>query len=288
MKEVIDTQIRERAPWIERSAPGMGLVRGVLHSLLAYDRTLRIAEGLEPLPAHEIMREMVGRIAHDVEATGLENVPRHGPAMLVCNHPTGIADGIILYALLADLRPDLFFFANVDAVRIMPQLDEIIAPVEWRADRRSHGDNRATLAYARRAFKDGRLGIMFPSGRLAKRRGFRLHERPWMPSAAMLIRKFGMPVVPLHIRARNSALFYFFDLLHPTLRDITLFHEVLNKDRQRFQITAGEAMDGARLPANSAEATDILRRATLSLAGDPAMSMFKPKPRAVATTVLSR
>ena len=53
----------------------------------------------------------------------------------------------------------------------------------------------------------------------------------------MMARKFNLPVVPLHIRARNSALFYLFDRIHPTLRDITLFHEVLNKARQPYRLT---------------------------------------------------
>ena len=69
----------------------------------------------------------------------------------------------------------------------------------------------------------------FRPGRLAKRRWWSLHERPWMASGAMMARRFNLPVVPLHITARNSALFYLFDRIHPTLRDITLFHEVLNK-----------------------------------------------------------
>ena len=64
-----------------------------------------------------------------------------------------------------------------------------------------------------------------------------------MASGAMMARKFNLPVVPLHITARNSALFYLFDRIHPTLRDITLFHEVLNKTRQRYRLTIGPPID---------------------------------------------
>ncbi len=88
-----------------------------------------------------------------------------------------------------------------------------------------------------------------------------------MASAAMIARKFDVPVIPVNIRARNSALFYLFDLLHPTLRDITLFYETLNKDRQPFRITVGEPISPGALPAQSDEAIQVLRRATLSLGG---------------------
>ena len=187
--------------------------------------------------------------------------------MVICNHPTGIADGIVLYSALAKVRPDLFFFANIDALRVLPQLIDVIAPVEWRAERRTHKQNRETLAYAHEAFTAGRLGVLFPSGRLAKRRWWSLHERPWMASGAMMVRKYNLPVVPLHITARNSALFYFFDRIHPTLRDITLFHEVLNKVRQPYRLTLGPVIDPATLPSGSVEATEVLREHTLALGG---------------------
>jgi putative hemolysin len=88
-----------------------------------------------------------------------------------------------------------------------------------------------------------------------------------MASAAMIARKFDLPVIPLNIRARNSVLFYLFDLIHPTLRDITLFHETLNKDRQPFRITIGEPISPKALPERSDEAIEVLRRETLALGG---------------------
>lgn len=267
MKETVDALIEERAPWLGAGGLGADMARPILHRLLQYDRTLRIAETLEPMPSHELMQSMADRIALHVETSGLEHLPRNGPALIVCNHPTGIADGIVLFGALAKVRPDLFFYANADALRVMPQLESMIAPVEWRDGKRSHKQNRETMAYTHRAFRDGRLGVLFPSGRLAKRRWLALHERPWLASGAMMARKFNLPVVPLHITARNSVLFYLFDRIHPTLRDITLFHEVLNKKHQPYRLNIGEPIDPATLPSGSAEATEVLRQRTLELGG---------------------
>ena len=117
------------------------------------------------------------------------------------------------------------------------------------------------------------MGIIFPSGRLAKRRGLRLFERDWMASAAMIARKFDVPVIPVNIRARNSALFYAFDMLHETLRDITLFHEMLNKDRQHYRISVGQPISPKVLSGNSEEAIAFLKDATLSLGGSREKSL---------------
>ncbi|NUB45155.1 lysophospholipid acyltransferase family protein [Fertoebacter nigrum] len=277
MKSKLDPLIAERAPWLFSGRPRDDLARHLLTRLLGYPGTVALAERLETEPTAEIFRIMGERIAHDVQVTGLEHLPRNGPALIVANHPTGIADGIILHRALAALRPDLYFYANRDILRVLPQMEDVIAPVEWRAEKRSHTKTRETMEFTRAAIEAGRLGVIFPSGRLAKRTGLKLMERPWMASAAMIARKFDLPVIPVNIRARNSTLFYLFDLIHPTLRDITLFHEVLNKHRQPFRLTMGRAIPAERLPARSEDGIEMLRAATLALGGEhaPAVSLVQ-------------
>lgn len=281
MKDRLDPLILERAPWLTRG--GAAPVRRLLDTVLGYSETVGLGETLESLAASQIMDRMAERLACDVEVTGLGQVPASGPALVVSNHPTGIADGIMLWHALARVRPDLYFFANRDILRVLPQMDRLIAPVEWRKDRRTHGKTRETMAFTRQAMAEDRLGVIFPSGRLAKRRGLRLFEREWMASAAMIARKFDVPVIPLHIRARNSALFYLFDLIHPTLRDITLFHETLNKDRQPYRIAIGEPISPTALPRDDEEGIALLRRATLALGGRdaPTVSLVRSSRRAV-------
>lgn len=279
MEHRIDPLIAERAPWLYSDRPGTRIARRCLHRMLGYDQTIAIAKSLEDAGPAQIMRAMADRLAKMVEARGFDQIPAHGPALIVANHPTGIADGIILNSLIAQRRPDAYFFANRDILRVFPQMESMIAPVEWRIEQRSHAKTRETMRYIHAATNQGRLGVIFPSGRLAKRRGLRLHERPWMASAAMLARKFDLPVIPVNIQARNSALFYLFDLIHPTLRDITLFHETLNKDHQPYKITAGEPISAAAIPANSDDGIAMLRRATLALGGKDA-----PTINLIATT----
>jgi putative hemolysin len=276
MRERIDPLIEERAPWLASRSPLVRPARFLLDKALSYDKTVALGETFEDKTTAELMGEMGELLARDLSVSGLRNIPRQGPALIVANHPTGIADGIMLWHVLSPIRPDLYFYANRDILRVLPQMEDAIAPVEWQVDKRSHGKTRETMAYTKQAVEDGRLGVIFPSGRLAKRQGLKLHERPWMASAAMLARRFELPVIPVNIRARNSVLFYLFDLIHPTLRDITLFHETLNKARQPYVVTIGEEISPGSLPASSEEGIEMLRRATLALGGreDQAVSMI--------------
>ncbi|MGR3541009.1 MAG: 1-acyl-sn-glycerol-3-phosphate acyltransferase [Hasllibacter sp.] len=264
IKQRLDPLILERAPWLEH--PAAKAPRWLLDRVLGYHRALAVGAEMDPLPGPEIMARVGARLSKRVEVHGLGHVPADGPVMLVSNHPTGIGDGVILHHLLAPSRPDLYFMANADILRVLPQLSHMIVPVEWREDRRSRAGAKQTLLDLKAASEAGRLGIVFPSGRLARRRGLTLHERPWMHSAAAMARKFDMPVVPVHITARNSALFYALDAAHPTLRDVTLFHETLNKDRQRYRVAFGPPVLQRDLPASAEAATQALREMVLALA----------------------
>ncbi len=267
MRDRLDPLIAERAPWLFADRPGTRLARGALERMLGYRETLELGREMRDWPNAEIMDHMAARLARDLKVSGLENIPRNGPALVVSNHPTGIADGIMMYAALAPIRPDLFVYANSDILRVLPQMAEMIVPVEWRPEQRSHAKTRETMKLTKTAIEAGRIGVIFPSGRLAKRRGLRLFERDWMASAAMIARKFDLPVIPVNIRARNSALFYLFDAIHPTLRDITLFHETLNKHRQPYRINVGEPISPSALPAKSDAGIEMMRRETLALGG---------------------
>lgn len=270
MRDRFDPLIKERAPWLFRDDLSARMARHVLDRALSYDKTVALGKELEPHSTARIMDRMYADIGRMVSIRGLHNIPRQGPALVVANHPTGIADGIILHGALNQIRQDSYFFANKDILRVLPQMQNFIAPVEWRKEKRSHGSSRETLTFLHKAVKEERLGVIFPSGRLAKRRWLKLHERPWMTSAAVLARKYNLPVIPVNIRARNSVLFYLFDLIHPTLRDITLFYETLNKDRQPFELSVGEVISPSALPKDPEEGTELLRRATLAMGGQPA------------------
>ncbi|WP_255418593.1 1-acyl-sn-glycerol-3-phosphate acyltransferase [Paracoccus sp. JM45] len=288
MRARLDPLIAERAPWLYSGKLHHRLAKAAMMGLLHYPRTIDLGAEFRDLPTPEIMRRMSDLIVHDLQVDGLEHIPATGPALIVANHPTGIADGIFLNALVSQLRDDLFIYANHDMIRVLPQTIEMIAPVEWRPEKRSHAKTRATMDYTRDAIEAGRIGLIFPSGRLAKRRGLTLHERPWMASAAMIARKFDVPIIPLRIRARNSPLFYLLDAIHPTLRDVTLFNEVLNKTDHPYRVTVGKPVQPADLPRSSEEAIAVLRDRVLDLPAPSTECAKLTRERGVARISRSR
>ena len=85
MRERIDPLIEERAPWLASGSPLVRPARLLLNRALQYEQTVALGERLDPLPIGELMDELGRTIARDLTVTGLSNIPRHGPAMIVAS-----------------------------------------------------------------------------------------------------------------------------------------------------------------------------------------------------------
>jgi putative hemolysin len=210
-------------------------------------------------PGTRCSRFLAQNLALRVEATGLEHLPAEGRCLVVANHPTGIADGVVLFELLRRVRRDMTFFANRDAIRVAPGLADVVIPVEWVEEKRTRERSRETLRSMTAAFREERCVVLFPSGRLARATLRGLRERPWTTTAVNLARRYDAPIVPLHVSGANSLLYYVLWQLSEELRNMTLFRELLNKRKRRYRVRVGAPVHEGELPESLAEATELLR-----------------------------
>jgi putative hemolysin len=258
-KHMVDVLIEERAKTLIKS-PLWPLYRAVLYPLLKEPAARRMADAIEPLSGRAAMEHVSAILRLDVETQGFEHVPAIGRVIIASIHPTGIADGVAMYDALKGKRPDLCFFANRDAIRVAPRLADVVIPVEWVIEKRTRQRSRETLIEAKKAFTDERCVVLFPSGRLAYMdENKKLVEREWLTSVAIFARKYGCAIVPAHITARNSWLYYWFWKLNTELRDITLFNELLNKRGKKYLIRFGAAIPPEALDGDPVEVTKSLR-----------------------------
>jgi putative hemolysin len=246
-RHIVDELIEERAPRLAGSAL-WPLARPVLHALLGYERARVMTDTAAPMSGQAALAYVDRLLDLKVEVEGVDNLPRTGPVVLVANHPTGIADGFALHGAVAPVRPDLILYANADAQRVVPRIDEAIIPVEWIEAKRTRDKTRAVLARTHAVLDAGACLVIFPAGRISRWRGGRLTDPPWNATALSLARKHGAPLVPVHIAGPASVWFRLLDKVSSELRDITLFHEMLNKAGRRFTVRIGPAYPPGALP----------------------------------------
>ena len=259
---ICDVLIAERAPRLTAS-PFWPLVRPFLYKALNYRQAVRMADAVQPLSGAQALDYMSDLLDLKVSVLNGDRIPTTGRCIVVANHPTGIADGIAVFDAIKARRPDAIFFANADAVRVSPRLGEAIIPVEWVHDKRTREKTRLTLQAAKEAFEAERCVVMFPAGRLARiGKDGSVTDPEWAPTAASLARKYEAPVVPIHLSGPYSRLFHWFDRFSQELRDITLFHELLNKKRKPFALKVGKPIPPSRLDIEAAKATYALKAFT--------------------------
>jgi len=256
---IVDRLIAERAPDLLGGCATAWILRQLLFPLLGYREAKAAIDRVQGLPGPTIMAFAADLINMRVRTLGASRLPRKGCVLIVANHPTGLADGVALWRGLAPIRHDLKILANGDVLRISPALAEVFIPVEWVKSRRNPAGSRRVLADLAKAMREQSALVFFPSGRLAHLSWHGLQERPWLPTVVTLARKFAAPIVPMHIRSRNSWLFYALSQLSHELRDVTLFHELLNKEGRLFELTLGLPIEATDLPDDPADAIRLLQ-----------------------------
>jgi putative hemolysin len=147
----------------------------------------------------------------------------------------------------------------------------VLIPVEWVEAKRTRERTRRTLELTRLALEAERCLGIFPAGRLARRGpDGQLADPFWMATAVSLARKYDAPVIPMHLTGPPSRLFHLFNRLSPELRDITLFHEMLNKRGRHFDLSVGPPIAPDRFEGTAQDATAALKTyVEHTLAHDP-------------------
>ncbi|KKX27788.1 1-acyl-sn-glycerol-3-phosphate acyltransferase [Rhizobium sp. LC145] len=275
---IVDTLIAERGERIVKH-PLWPVMRPFLYTLLRYGRAIEFANDIASLPGFQSFQYMSDLLKLDVRVENSERIPETGGFILVSNHPTGIADGVAVFDVLKARRPDMMVFANRDAVRVNPRFAEMIIPVEWREEFKSKLKARETLLLTNKSVEDGKVMVLFPSGRIAYWADGKLNERPWKTSAVGLARKYNLPILPVHMRARNSGLFYWFAKWSTELRDMTVFYELLNKKGNRFDFTVGQMIQPDQLDGDITEVTKALEYHTVFELAADGNSRFASPPR---------
>lgn len=262
---IVEDLIAERATKLVSRKRLFKCVRPLLYRILAYDAAVFLADAISNKTGHQAFEFVTNHINPRTAVKGLQHLPDTGRCIIISNHPTGLADGMAVFQAIRDKRPEHVYLANADAMRVIPKGEDIIIPVEWVKDKRSHSKTRETLMACRAALGEEKCIVIFPSGALAKMTLGGLKDKDWESSAAMMARKYNAPIIPLNIKARNSWLYYFFCLVSGELRDITLFQELLNKKDVVFKLTFGEPIDPASLQKNADEATQSIRDIVMGL-----------------------
>ncbi|MBQ8900551.1 MAG: lysophospholipid acyltransferase family protein, partial [Akkermansia sp.] len=202
------------------------------------------------------------------DLTGLENIPKEGPCVIVSNHPHGMSDGLMFGDIAMKVRSDIRIVVNefLQCVRGMVPYEIMVDVYGGEAAKRA---NMAGMREILRWLKGGHCILVFPSGSAAtySHKDRRVIDDPWQTNIASLIRKTGATVVPMHISGRTGIFFQILSIINKGVRANFLAREILRDGRMRHTIRLGKPISPATIAMteNDESLSDYLRLSSMLL-----------------------
>ena len=265
----IDQIIEERCPKLMRNKFFWSLFRPTIYKVFKYQTAKNITDDISNETGYGCFKYLTNLLNFNLEIENLNNIPKKGPIILAGNHPTGLTDGIVMFEVLKDRRPDYTLYANIDMIKLSKGFEDIIIPVDWNEKNKSAQKSREILKRTKIALNGGKCLLVFPSSRLSKRVGLKLIERPWLNTIIKLSKKHNAPIIPFHMTGHNSLFYYFLDIFNEELKNISLFSELVNKKEFKYKITFGKIISPDSLKGDLQKETEKIQKYVEFTLGKP-------------------
>ena len=231
-------------------------VVGLLRRIACEERINATLAALAPLAGFDFVERVLEQlqVSYSIANTDCENIPVEGRVVIVANHPLGALDALALIHLVGSVRRDVKVLAN-DVLLQFRQLAPLLLPLPVFGAGSALGGARE----AYRALEREAALIVFPSGEVSRMRAQGVRDRGWSAGFARLALKTGAPVLPVHIAAQNSPMFYGVSMLAKPLASLLLAREMFGAAQARIGFQVGQIVPPAALTATSRQPEQIAR-----------------------------
>ena len=200
--------------------------------------------------------EEVG-VSYELPEGEMDRIPAEGGFITVSNHHFGSIDGLILCDTILRKRPD-YKLLTTFMLSLVPNLKEGFLPVDNLSGKTASSSVNSIRTALKHIADGGSIGF-FPAGEVAtyQKEDARtalgenpvIEDKPWATNIIKLIKKSGLPVIPIYFDGTNSRNFHWLGKIHPRLRTVRLIHELFNKKGTQVKVRIGQPV----LPAEMAD-----------------------------------
>jgi len=179
-------------------------------------------------------------IRFEVDETELKNIPDEGPFITISNHPFGGIDGLLLIKMIAAIRNDYKVLGNFLLRRMEPVQDYVFPDNPFEGHTADKPD-RTSIKELFQHLESGKSFGIFPAGEVSGLNPYGTHisDRQWLMQAVKMIKKAGVPVIPIYFQGKNSKFFHILGRLHSRLQTVKLPTELFNKKKKLIRVRIG-------------------------------------------------
>lgn len=190
-------------------------------------------------------------------------IPSEGKLIVVANHPLGALDGLALVRAISEVRRDVKIIAN-DVLMNFENLRDLFLPFDvfTKNMQKEHVNHIGAALMAEQAV------IFFPAAEVSRMTLKGIRDPKWLNGPVFFAKKYGVPVLPVYIKGKNSLLFYLISLLYKSFSTLLLPREIFNKHGKSLRFIVGDPIPGQLFSASFLKTkmmTKLLRRHTYQL-----------------------
>lgn len=164
-----------------------------------------------------------------------DRIPSEGGLIIISNHPLGGLDGLALLKLVSEVRKDVRIVVN-DVLTHITNLSDHFLPVNV-FNSEIQRENYLKIGMA---LKNEEAVIIFPAGEVSRLTPGGVKDGKWNKGILTFAKKFNADILPVHVSARNSVLFYLFSMIHKRASVFLLPAQLFNKRHRNILIRIGE------------------------------------------------
>ena len=219
-----------------------GFVLRYLERVIHQDEINTLLEKAGELKDAEFSDAVMEEFNLTISSTGLENIPKTGPLIIVLNHPLGGMDALALISLLKNHRPDLRFIVN-DILMNLENLSGLFIGIN------KHGINKKNVREdIEKAFNSEHAICIFPAGLVSRKINGLVQDLEWKRTFVTYARSLDRTVIPIKIDGQLSPFFYRLSRLRRFFRIkaniemLYLADELFKQRNKTLTFTVGQAI----------------------------------------------
>ncbi|BBN80926.1 acyltransferase [Pseudoalteromonas sp. A25] len=232
----VDKVIEANLPQLEHSPKVKGLVKKGLGYLLHEQEFVAFADTYPHLQGIEFVEQVLDELDFDAryKPKQIEHIPSEGNVVIVANHPIGSLDALALIRVIAKVRPDLKVVANRMLMSLTP-MHSLLLPV----DNLSGTSRKQELANIQAHLRNEGALLIFPAGEVSRLGPTGIKDCKWNSGFLRMAKKANCPILPIHIKAKNSPLFYGTSMIYKPLASLLLVKEMFKQRQKSLEFEIG-------------------------------------------------
>jgi putative hemolysin len=172
--------------------------------------------------------------SYSVSSKDRKKIPSQGKLICVSNHPLGALDGLALLSVIGEVRQDVKIVAN-DVLMSLDDLKNLFLAYNVFS-KTPQKDNIKNIV---KSIEREEAIIFFPAAEVSRFSHRGIRDGKWHNGALRFAQKYNCPILPIHIKARNSITFYLMSFINKSFSTLMLPRQIFNKKRRKISIQIG-------------------------------------------------